>query len=178
MALAHTKYPPLLLKYLKQYQEDPKSRIFAPLAEAYRKIGLIDEAIEICREGLIHHPQFIGGKVALARAYFDKKRHNDVREVLKGVIGEIPDNLLAQRLLADSCFALGFLDDALTSYKMILYFNPRDQEVAGVVQELETRSYEGGGLLKLGQSPEAQAKLRKLMRLQSLLVRVQNAQHV
>ncbi len=169
-----SKYPPLLLKYLTQYQENPKSRIFAPLAEAYRKIGLVDEAIQICREGLDHHPTFIGGKVALARALFDKKRHRDVRELLKDAINEIPDNLLAQRLLADSNLVLGFLDEALNAYKMILYFNPSDEEVAGMVQELETQSYQGGGLLKDGPNPE---KMRKLLRLQSLLSRVQAAQH-
>ena len=50
--MADIKYPPLLLKYLKTFQDDPrKSRIFAPLAEAYRKIGLVDQAIDICREG-------------------------------------------------------------------------------------------------------------------------------
>ena len=46
------KYDPNLEKYLKEYQENPRSRVFAPLAEAYRKSGLIDEAIDICREGL------------------------------------------------------------------------------------------------------------------------------
>lgn len=168
--MAAQKYPPLLLKYLKQYQDDPKSRIFAPLAEAYRKIGLIDEAIEICREGLQHHPTFVGGKVALSRALFEKKRHKDVRDLLRTVIDEIPDNLMAQRLLADSSLVLGFLEEALTAYKMILYFNPTDSEVAEIVQELETQSYKGGGLLKMGPSPD---KMRKLMRLQTLLSRVQ-----
>src|SRR5258708_4204025 len=113
------KYPPLLLKYLKIFQDDPTSRIFAPLAEAYRKIGLIDEAIEICKEGLIANPDFTGGKVALARAYYDKKVYVKVRELLLSVIDQIPDNLIAQRLLADSCLVLGYVKDALAAYKML-----------------------------------------------------------
>ena len=58
-------FSPMIYDYLKKYQEDPTSRVFAPLAEAYRKAGLIDEAIEIAREGLRVHPNFVGGRVAL-----------------------------------------------------------------------------------------------------------------
>src|SRR5579871_4770635 len=130
--MADPKYPPILLKYLKMFQDDPKSRIFAPLAEAYRKIGLVDQAIEICREGLAEHPDFVGGKVALARAYFDKKLHRQVCEVLKPVVDKIPDNLMAQRLVADSSLELGYLREALESYKMLLYFNPSDTEIADI----------------------------------------------
>jgi tetratricopeptide (TPR) repeat protein len=164
------KYPPLLLKYLKMFQDDPTSKIFAPLAESYRKIGLIDEAIEICREGITANPDFTGGKVALARAYFDKKMYVEVRELLLSVIDKIPDNLIAQRLLADSSLTLGYVKEALAAYKMFLYFNPNDQEVASLVQELETQAYEGGGLLRADRKPE---KLRKLMKLQKLLNHVQ-----
>lgn len=164
------KYPPLLLKYLKMFQEDPNSRIFAPLAEAYRKIGLADEAIEICLEGLGANPDFVGGKVALARAYADKQLHTKVRDLLLPIIAQIPDNLVAQKLLADSCLTLGYLREALEAYKMLLYFNPSDREVAGIVQELETQSYEGGGLLRMDNKPD---KLRKLMVLQKMLSKVQ-----
>lgn len=166
------KYPPLLVKYLKMFQDDPSSRIFAPLSECYRKIGLVDEAIEICKEGLAVHPDFLGGRIALARAYADKKMYVQVREILGPLIDRIPDNLVAQRLLAESCLVLGYVKEALTAYKMLLYFNPGDRDSAALIQELETRVYEGGGMLKLEQRPD---KLRKLMRLQKMLNRVHQA---
>lgn len=165
-----TKYPPLLLKHLKMWQDDPKSKIFAPLAESYRKIGLVDEAIEICKEGLQANPDFLGGKVALSRAYFDKKMHVQVRELLLPIIDKMPDNLIAQKLLADSCLELGYVKDALNAYKMLLYFNPNDRDAFNIVQELETQMYESGGLLKVEQKPD---KLRKLMKLQKMLNKVQ-----
>src|SRR5581483_5586567 len=101
--------------------------------------------------------------------YFDKKMHVQVRDLLLPLIDKIPDNLIAQRLLADSSLVLGYVREALAAYKMLLYFSPNDQEVAGIVQELETQSYEGGGLLRVDQKPE---KLRKLMKLQKMLNRV------
>ena len=70
--MAEIRGNPQIYHYLRRYQEDPRSRVFAPLAEAYRKAGLLDEAIEIARDGVRVHPHFVGGKVALARALFDK----------------------------------------------------------------------------------------------------------
>lgn len=54
--------PPHFREYIRRYQEDPTSRVFAPLAEAYRRLGRVDEAIDICLEGLKHHPEFPGGE--------------------------------------------------------------------------------------------------------------------
>lgn len=138
---------PLIYQYLKKYQEDPGSRVFAPLAEAYRKAGLVDEAIEIAREGLRIHPRFIGGRVALARALFDKHNYNEVISELTEVVQDVPDNLVAQRLLAESYLMLGRIADALGAYKMLLYFSPQDHEIMKMVQELEAQAYEKGALV-------------------------------
>jgi tetratricopeptide (TPR) repeat protein len=138
---------PMIYSYLKRYQEDPKSRVFAPLAEAYRKVGLVDEAIEIAREGLQIHPHFVGGRVALARALFDKHLYEQVVDELSTVIRDVPDNLVAQRLLAESFLMLGRVAEALGSYKMLLYFAPQDPEVVKIVQELEGQAYEKGTLV-------------------------------
>jgi tetratricopeptide (TPR) repeat protein len=150
---------PILYSYLKKYQEDPNSRVFAPLAEAYRKVNRIDEAIEIAREGLKIHPGFIGGRVALARALFDKQLYDEVIEELKPVIRDAPDNLVAQRLVADSYLIQGQVADALGAYKMLLYFAPQDLEAAQLVQELESEAYESGVLvLRNDPKPETVAQ--------------------
>src|SRR5580704_11425858 len=56
----HEQQPPYFREYLRRFQEDPTSRVFAPLAEAYRRLGRFDEAIDICREGLEHNTDFHG----------------------------------------------------------------------------------------------------------------------
>lgn len=192
---ATSQYSPLIYNYLRKYQEDPTSRVFAPLAEAYRKAGLIEDAIEIAREGLRIHPQFVGGKVALARALFDKEQYDQVIEVLSAVVQDVPDNLIAQRLIADSCLMLGMNTEALSAFKMLLYFSPEDSELAKIVQELESRGYDQGNLVlrtdpassketaytmrsateAIDSDPYAQRELwmQKLMSLQNLLQRVE-----
>ncbi len=170
-------YPPLLATYLKKYQQDPHSRVFAPLAEAYRKAGLIDDAIEIAREGLLIHPGFLGGKVALARALFDKKLFSEVSHLLIPVMRDMPDNIVAQRLLADSFLMLGRSAEALNSYKTLLYFIPEDRELAQIVKELECRSYEEGTALLLPKIVENPVKdlnwIKKIETLQLLLQKVE-----
>jgi tetratricopeptide (TPR) repeat protein len=145
--MAKKEYPPMIYEYLKKYQEDPTSRVFAPLAEAYRKAGLLDEAIEIAREGLRVHPTFVGGRVALARCLFDKALYPEVIAELAPVVRDVPDNLVAQRLLAESCLMQGQVAEALGCYKMLLYFSPEDVETARIVHELEAQAYEKGALV-------------------------------
>jgi tetratricopeptide (TPR) repeat protein len=152
--MAKAPHHPIIYKYLKKYQDDPSSRVFAPLAEAYRKAGLIDEAVKIAREGTHLHPNFMGGRVALARALFDKRLFQEVIDELSGIVQDIPDNLVAQRLLAESYLMLGQVGLALGAYKMLLYFSPQDLETAQLVQELESQAYEKGSLtLRTDPSP-------------------------
>lgn len=180
-------YTPQLYHFLKRYQEDPTSRVFAPLAEAYRKAGLLEEAIEIATEGMKKHPTFVGGKVALSRALYDSKRYTEVVELLKPVAIDAPDNLVAQRLVADSCLILGRVAEALACYKMLLYFVPDDYETVKIVRELESQAYESGALVlrtdyevrptqhALSGDPESSRsrKIRKIEILQNCLQKVE-----
>lgn len=134
------EYDPYLERYLKEYQDNPRSRIFAPLAEAYRKSGLVDEAIDICKEGLQYHPNFISGMVALARAYLDKGLYTATIRELEKVVSEVPDNYLAQKLLAQSYLLVGDNNNALKAYKMVLYLNPKDLESKTVVSKIESKN--------------------------------------
>lgn len=137
-------YSSLIYQYLKKYQDDPQSKIFAPLAEAYRKAGLIDEAIEVAEEGLLVHPKYIGGRVALARALFDKKEYEKVIFHLEDVLESAPDNIIALKLNAESYLMLGRMNEALYHYKLLLYYTPHDSELVAMVKELETESLESG----------------------------------
>ena len=47
---------PLFLKYQADYEKNPRSRVFAPLAETYRKLGMTDKAMEILSQGIRFHP--------------------------------------------------------------------------------------------------------------------------
>ncbi len=134
----HDQQPPYFREYLRRFQEDPTSRVFAPLAEAYRRLGRLDDAISICLEGLHHHPDFHGGRVILAKAYIAKNLFSEARTELERVVHAVPENLLGQRLLGDAYLALGNRPGALHCYKMALMLSPTDVPLAEKVHELES----------------------------------------
>ena len=158
--MGKSPYLPVIYSYLKKYQEDPSSRVFAPLAEAYRKAGLVDEALEIAREGIQVHPSFVGGRVAYARALFDKKKYVEVTEELSSIVRDVPDNLMAQRLMAEASLLLGNLAESLNAYKMLLYFMPQDAEIAKIVDELETEGYDAGTFSLRTDTPSSDFSIR------------------
>ncbi|MBI1859542.1 MAG: tetratricopeptide repeat protein [Deltaproteobacteria bacterium] len=133
----YDQHPPQVREYLRRYQEDPKSRVFAPLAEAYRRLGRIDEAVGLCLEGLENHPEFHGGRVALAKCYIDKSQFDKAAKELEKVVQNIPENLLAQRLLGDCLMALGQAHQALHCYKMAAMLAPNDVQLEEKVRLIE-----------------------------------------
>jgi len=87
------------LKYYKQWQEDPSSIVFAPIAEYFIIYGMIDEAIEICRAGIQKHPNFVSGRMVMAKAYFKRGNWDEAEVELKNVLGLMPENLSARKLV-------------------------------------------------------------------------------
>ena len=45
-------------KLQRRWQENPLGLTFAPLAEAYRKEGMLPDALELLEIGLTQHPNF------------------------------------------------------------------------------------------------------------------------
>ncbi len=84
-----------------RYRENPKGRNFAPLADAYRKAALIDNAIELCQAGLQLHPDYVSGHIVLGRCLVDKKDDSGAEGVFQRVLDLDPENILALRVLAE-----------------------------------------------------------------------------
>lgn len=128
---------PLFLKYQAEYEKNPKSRVFAPLAEMYRKIGMADKAMEILARGIKFHPTYVLGYLGMASCYFDIQQYSLAYSTLKPFIENNRDNLRLQRLFADTCVALGKKEEALDTYKYLLFILPKDKEVAELVSKIE-----------------------------------------
>lgn len=125
-------------KYQLLHQKDPKSKVFAPLGEAYRKLGLLDEALAICQAGVKYHPDFPSGHVALAKILIDLKKRESALPHLIQATELSPENILAHTLLAESYLELRLPKEALKSYKMILFLNPHDTKAIEAVKKLES----------------------------------------
>ncbi len=128
---------PLFLKYQADYEKNPRSRVFAPLAETYRKLGMTDKAMEILAQGIRFHPTYTMGYLGLAFCYYDLKQYNLAYNTLRPLVETNRDNIRLQKLFADVCQELGYKEEALDTYKYLLFINPRDKGVALHVSTLE-----------------------------------------
>ena len=129
---------PLFLKYQTDYEKNPRSRVFAPLAETYRKLGMTDKAMEILSQGIRFHPTYVMGYLGLAFCYFDLKQYSLAYNTLRPLVETSRDNIRLQKLFADICLELGYREESLDTFKYLLFINPRDREVAMQVATLES----------------------------------------
>jgi tetratricopeptide (TPR) repeat protein len=82
-------------------KRDPHAYSFAPLAELYLGLGLLEDALQTARKGCAIFPDFAAGQMALARAALASSLKAEAKSALEAVVRITPENLEAQRLLAD-----------------------------------------------------------------------------
>jgi tetratricopeptide (TPR) repeat protein len=116
-----------IARYREILARESSSLVFAALAEAYRKRSLLDQAIAVCRKGLYHHPEFVSGRVALARAYVDKGETDRAVRELERVVDAAPDNRLAQGLLLTLYERKGDRDNLEKTVHRILSVDSSDE---------------------------------------------------
>ncbi|MCX7978836.1 MAG: tetratricopeptide repeat protein [Bdellovibrionaceae bacterium] len=125
-------------KYKEILRKDPRSRVFAPLADALRQKGLLLEAEKIALEGARQHPEFAGGLVVYARILKELGKIKGAVELLKAAVKLAPDNILAHLLLGELSLATKDRKLALSCFKMVLFYNPRHERALQVVKRLES----------------------------------------
>jgi len=125
-------------KLTERIAKDPKSKLFVPLAEEYKKMGNVEMAIQVLRDGLKSNPGYVTARSFLGRLLMEQGDLAGAQKDLEEVIKAIPDNLLAHRKLGDLYVLLGRTSDAVQRYKTALALNPDDKEVMSLLADLET----------------------------------------
>lgn len=129
--------PEFVERYQVEYQKNPRSKVFAPLAEAYRKLGLLDEAFTVGQAGVKHHPDFASGRVVFARILLDRKDYDQALEHLIAAAKLSPDNLMAHSLMGETFLNLRRPKDALNAFKMVLFIDPNNERALTAVRKWE-----------------------------------------
>lgn len=111
---------------------------FAQLAEECRRAGANDEAVGICRAGLEYHPDYLSARVTLARALVELEQLNDAETELNIVLKAAPENLAANRALAEIYQKRGQLPQALALYRRALDLAKYDPDLESEVHRIET----------------------------------------
>ncbi len=122
-------------KYRKILEQDPGSRAFAPLAEALRKSGKLDEAKEVCAKGIGLHPSYAAGRVVMGCILMDLGDFEGAVSELEWAVKSAPDNLSAWKKLAECYVKLGRNEKAAESYERVLSLNPDDIDARRFLDE-------------------------------------------
>jgi protein O-GlcNAc transferase len=151
----------------RRVQQDPRSIAFAQLAEALRRTGHPQEAVDACRAGLSNHPGYLSAHVTLGRALIEIGDLDGAETELTLVLNAAAENLAAVRGLADIHQRRGEAREALDQYRRALELAPHDAELEQAVSQLEAsigppaRSAEAAEARPLEQAPVAPAEDRE-----------------
>ncbi|MHB8121891.1 MAG: tetratricopeptide repeat protein [Desulfuromonadaceae bacterium] len=121
----------------EQYAKSPDSLCFARLAEVYLKVGLVDDAVHVARQGGLKHPRYLSGQRALALACHAKGLAAETIAALKVVTEALPEDVSSQKLLGRLLAEVGDLDSACQAFRTALEFVPDDVECRIELESLE-----------------------------------------
>ncbi|MES2179503.1 MAG: tetratricopeptide repeat protein [Gemmatimonadota bacterium] len=119
----------------KKFDENPR-RYFAPLANEFRKLGDIEQAIIICEEFLPQQPGHMSGHIVYGQALFEAGRLRESRTVFETALALDPENLIALRHLGDIAHGEDDMAGARSWYLRVLDADPRNEEIQSLIAAL------------------------------------------
>ena len=121
-------------------QQNPNSLTFGRVADALRQQGRLDEAIQLCEEGIRRHPYYVTGHIVLGKCYLQKKLFDQAEKEFKRVLMFDPKYLAAHKYYGDLMREIGWDNTCEMSYRKILQIDPLDTGVKAVIEELVHKS--------------------------------------
>jgi tetratricopeptide (TPR) repeat protein len=124
-------------KFEQKHGENPEGRYFVPLANAYRKSGLVEQAEDLLREGLKRHPDYLSAHIVLGRCLADRGATAEAEDEFRRVISGDPHNLVALRSLGDLAASTGRRAEAVSWYEQLLAIDPMSSEAREALQAVQ-----------------------------------------
>jgi tetratricopeptide (TPR) repeat protein len=140
---------PVAAGAIKRYEErlarDPASLAFAPLADAYRKVGRTREAINLCREGLGRFPHYTTARLILAKAHLDDGNAEAALSELGVILQSAPKDTQAHRLAAEIHRKAGRWEEARQHLERVVKLDAGDRESRLLLETLAGEGRAGDG---------------------------------
>jgi len=145
-------------KLKEKVKKDPNSKLFVPLAEEYRKTGMLDEAISVLMTGITGQPGYASARVSLGKIYLEKKMAPAAKEEFEKVISAIPENLFAHKKLAEIYRDSGEKERAIGEYRVVLKLNPLDDDAVSNLETLQRGHMQEESITAAESAPAAMAR--------------------
>ncbi len=125
------------IEYLEgEFAKAPDSYLFLPLARAYLEDGRLEEAEEICMEGVERHPGYTSARALQGLIHYHLNDFQKSQEDFRRVIEEDTGNLLARRMLGRIYSEAGEIERSAEEYRKALAIRPGDAESARALADL------------------------------------------
>ncbi len=108
---------------------------FPRLADVLRGEGKLEEAIQVCQDGLRVRPNTLSAYLVLGKSFMDAGRMEEAREPFEAALRLDPRCLSAMHFLARIMTKLQWADAAAGYYKSILEVEPWDREIRALLGE-------------------------------------------
>ncbi len=136
-------------KLKERIRKEPGSRLFLALAEQYRNLGNLDEAMEVLKSGLQSQPAYMSARVALGKIYLEKNMTAEAAAEFETVVKSIPDNLFAQKKLSEIYLAQGEQEKAKKALETVVALNPMDEAALAALREMQGPAQQTGDVASL-----------------------------
>jgi tetratricopeptide (TPR) repeat protein len=123
-------------RYEERLMRDPTSLAFAPLADAYRKVGRTREAINLCREGLARFQHYTTARLILAKAHLDDDNPEAALAELGVILQASPRDVQAHRMAAEIHRKAGRWEEARQHLEHVVKLDAADRESRMLLEAL------------------------------------------
>ncbi|MGI9039209.1 MAG: tetratricopeptide repeat protein [Gemmatimonadota bacterium] len=132
-------------RFEEQYRNNPDSLVFARLADAYRKAGDPDRALQLLDEGIRRHRDYPSAHIIRARTFIDLGRAEEADAAFRHVLTLDAQNLVAMRGLAELAEERGDHGEAAGWYERIAALDPLNAEASEALLRLRGGDGADGG---------------------------------
>lgn len=125
------------LQDLHGSSRDPNGTAFVPLADAHRRAGELDKALELLREGLNRHPEHTSGHVVASWVHMDRGALDDALGTLELVMELDHDNRAGLKCLGQVLNEKGDREGAIGHLTRLAELEPEDLEARSLLETIQ-----------------------------------------
>jgi len=133
-------FPDRLNQLRARWDADPASRIFLQLAEEYRHLGRVQDALAVLDKGLKEHPGYLSALVAKGRCHLELGEGENARLVLERVVKQDATQMVANKLLVRTYLETGDpvkARERLDLYSLLNDSDPEIEDLRRRIRQLE-----------------------------------------
>ena len=132
---------------LAKLDAHPGSLVFARVASAYLKAEKVNQAIQVCEQGLSYHSNYANGHMVMAACYYKVGLLEQAIKECELVLKLDMEHIAAIYLRGEIYVEQKKYDKALTCYKRILQIDPLNESARERIAQLQSHTGESDARL-------------------------------